>query len=85
MRPGLGVGVEASGGAMKRSGSHSLLHSGHCQISIISSLIYKVDERPTTSLDLFRDTWQLKKKITACANGMGLMLSRNSLQEEMKH
>lgn len=61
MRPGLGAGVEASGGVMKSFGSHSLLRSGHCQISIISSLIYKVDKRPTTSLNLFRDTWQLKK------------------------
>lgn len=64
MRPGLGAGVEASGGVMKSFGSHSLLHSGHCQISIISSLIYKVDERPTTSL-------AVKKKLHPVQMGWG--------------
>lgn len=59
--PGPGGGVEASGGGMQWSGSHSLLCAHLCQVAIISSLIYRVDERPT-SINLFRDTWQLEKK-----------------------
>ena len=59
--PGIGGGVEASSGVMKWSVSHSLLRPDLCQVTIISSLIYRVDERPT-SINLFRDIWQLGEK-----------------------
>ena len=61
VEPGLGGGMEASGGVMKWSGSHSLPCADLCQVTIISSFIYRVDER-STSINLFRDTWQLEKK-----------------------
>lgn len=75
VEPGLEAGLEALGGMTKRSGSHSLSSSGHCQICIISSLIYKIDERPTTSLNLFRDTWQFKKNLQPVQMGWGQCLA----------
>lgn len=53
-----GVRAESQGGSVsgedEESGIHSLLSSGHWQISSTPPLIYKGEERPATSLNLFR-------------------------------